>query len=68
VTGDAPYEDFVLFLRGGNSPYIQLPEDEPAIRAHFPQFRIETVVGAGHWVHAEAPQEVVKQLKSLLNA
>lgn len=66
IAGDAPFDDPVLFLRGGKSQYIQLPEDEPAIRTLFPQAGIETVAGAGHWVHAEAPQEVVEHLKSFL--
>jgi len=66
VAGDAPYEESVLFLRGGRSQYIQLPQDEPAIRALFPEARIETVPGAGHWVHAEAPQAVVEHLKLFL--
>lgn len=66
VTGDAPFDDPVLFLRGGQSPYIQLPEDEVVIRNLFPQAGVQTVAGAGHWVHAEAPQEVVAHLISFL--
>jgi len=44
----------VLFLRGGASGYAG-PGTEPAIRAHFPAAEIETVPGAGHWLHAEKP-------------
>lgn len=47
-----------LFIRGGQSDYI-LREDIPAIKEQFPNSRIETVAYAGHWVHAQAPDEVV---------
>src|SRR5690606_37481199 len=45
-----------LFLRGGQSDYI-LREDIPAILEQFPNSAIETVPYAGHWVHAQAPDE-----------
>ena len=41
-----------LFIKGGNSGYIS-QEDESLIRKHFPNSKIETIAGAGHWVHAE---------------
>ena len=34
-------------------------EDRPAITRHFPSARFATIAGAGHWVHAEAPDEFV---------
>lgn len=46
-----------LFVRGGQSDYITR-EDLPAIREQFPNSRVETVPFAGHWVHAQAPDEV----------
>ncbi len=45
-----------LFVRGENSRYI-LPEDWPAIQAQFPNATLETIAGAGHWLHAEKPSE-----------
>ena len=54
-----------LFLRGGNSNYV-LPEDESSIKDLFPNARIETVDGAGHWVHAEAPNAVIEHVKRFL--
>lgn len=50
-------ETETLFIRGGRSHYI-MPEDEADIAATFPNSTIETVEGAGHWVHADKPQEV----------
>ncbi len=43
-----------LFVRGATSDYIQ-DEDAGLITSIFPQARITTIDGAGHWVHAEAP-------------
>lgn len=67
ITGNEVYDAPVLFLRGGNSSYV-LPEDGPAIRDLFPQSRIETVPHAGHWVHAEAPDEVINHINNFLKA
>jgi len=54
-----------LFLKGELSPYI-LPTDIPAIRRHFPEARIKTVPGAGHWVHAENPEFVFNEVLKFL--
>ncbi len=64
----AQYEDFVgaaiktgvyhgptLFVRGGKSQYV-LDEDRILLSQQFPSYQLETVPGAGHWVHAENPK------------
>ncbi|MCB9182909.1 MAG: alpha/beta fold hydrolase [Flavobacteriales bacterium] len=51
-----------LFVRGGQSDYI-LREDIPAIKEQFPRSRVETVPYAGHWVHAQAPDEVTAWIR-----
>lgn len=48
----------VLFLRGGDSPYI-LDEDIPTIKRTFPNATIQTIANANHWVHATQPQAFV---------
>jgi pimeloyl-ACP methyl ester carboxylesterase len=53
-----------LFIRGGQSDYI-MREDIPAIKEQFPNSRIETVPYAGHWVHAQAPDEVITLIRSI---
>ena len=54
-----------LFLRGGRSTYV--PDSaEPAIRAAFPQARIETIAEAGHWLHAEQPRAVEAAVRAFL--
>lgn len=47
----------VLWLRGANSDHVQ-PVDEPVMRSYFPRERLETIPGAGHWIHADQPRAV----------
>lgn len=53
-----------LFVRGGRSAYITR-EDMPQIKEQFPNSRVETVPFAGHWVHAQAPDEVMAYIRSV---
>jgi pimeloyl-ACP methyl ester carboxylesterase len=48
-----------LFIRGELSNYI-LDEDIPEIEELFPDSEFETILGAGHWVHAEAQEEFIQ--------
>jgi pimeloyl-ACP methyl ester carboxylesterase len=34
----------------------------------FPAARIETIPGAGHWLHAEAPDEFLAAVRAFLEA
>ncbi|MCP2027107.1 pimeloyl-ACP methyl ester carboxylesterase [Flavobacterium sp. HSC-32F16] len=49
------FDKAVLFIRGGNSGYIQ-DSDIGAIRQQFPNLKLETIPNAGHWLHAENPK------------
>jgi pimeloyl-ACP methyl ester carboxylesterase len=60
-----PFNGPALFVRGSLSNYIS-EEDFPLIRELFPQARIETVADAGHWVHADKPQELLALLQDFL--
>src|SRR5690606_86996 len=50
------YDGDTLFLGGEKSGYIE-PMDELLIKKHFPKARIKTISNAGHWLHAENPDE-----------
>ncbi len=63
-TGE-PFRGDTLFLRGALSDYV-LDEHVAAIHAHFPAARVDTVAGAGHWVHAEQPQRFVQAARAFL--
>lgn len=59
--GDALPRDIVcevnsLFIRGELSNYV-LDEDFDQIMELFPNGKVETIIGAGHWLHAEKPKE-----------
>ncbi len=51
---EAVYNGDTLFLKGENSGYIGVG-DEQLIKKHFPIATIETISNAGHWLHAENP-------------
>jgi len=60
-----PYDGPALFLRGADSDYV--PADAAgAVRARFPQARIETLTGAGHWPHVEQPAACLAAIRSFL--
>lgn len=51
----------VLFIRGGDSAYIE-DTDIPLIHRIFPYADIETIPGAGHWLHAEQPELLIREI------
>jgi esterase len=55
-----------LFIRGANSRYIQPEKDLDRILELFPAATLETIEGAGHWVHAEKPQELFNHVVRFL--
>jgi esterase len=55
-----------LFIRGAESGYIA-DSDLPQIQKLFPNSRVETIEGTGHWVQAEKPAEFVEVLMKFLN-
>jgi esterase len=55
----------VIFLKGEESDYIPY-EDFNDIRKVFPAAEFITVKRAGHWIHADQPDDVVKNIKRLL--
>jgi esterase len=56
-----------LFIRGANSGYIR-DHDLVTIRDIFPAAQLTTIPNAGHWVHAEAPQEFARVVLDFLRA
>ncbi|MFK7954191.1 MAG: alpha/beta fold hydrolase [Ekhidna sp.] len=59
------FDGETLFIGGGKSDYIS-DEDHSLIKSYFPEAKIETVPAAGHWVHAEKPDELSKLVLSFL--
>jgi esterase len=52
LQSDLIFERPTLFIRGGNSNYIQ-DNDFENIKKHFPNSSFETIPNVGHWLHAE---------------
>jgi pimeloyl-ACP methyl ester carboxylesterase len=60
-----PYQGPALFLRGGASDYVT-PSADADIARLFPKAERGVIDGAGHWLHAEKPQQVIAALKEFL--
>jgi pimeloyl-ACP methyl ester carboxylesterase len=61
----ARYDGPVLFVCGERSDYVR-PEHHGRILALFPRAAFVVVPGAGHWVHAEAPEPFLRALEPFL--
>ena len=66
ISAAGPYDKPALFVRGGRSDYIA-ETDQPSIQAIFTHAEFVTIATAGHWVHAEAPDEFLQNLTAFLN-
>ncbi|HRY32398.1 MAG TPA: alpha/beta fold hydrolase [Bacteroidales bacterium] len=51
-----------LFIRGSDSDYLP-DEDIPVIRKSFPAAQFQTISGAGHWLHADAPLALCRHIR-----
>ncbi len=65
ISNARPFTGQTLFIRGEKSNYIN-PEDEPLMRKLFPQSEIQSIAGAGHWLHAEQPEEFLRLVLNFL--
>lgn len=56
----------ILFIRGQNSAYL---DDcyRSALLSQFPQAKAYVIAGAGHWVHAEKPDAVLRAVQKFLD-
>ena len=65
INAPFPFNGPTLFVRGERSNYV-LDEDLADIKNKFPNMKLETISGSGHWVHAEKPKEFLAIIKSFL--
>lgn len=59
------WEHPALFIPGGNSPYVTEAYRDDLL-AQFPQAKAHVIAGAGHWVHAEKPDAVLRTIRRYL--
>jgi pimeloyl-ACP methyl ester carboxylesterase len=62
----AKYDGDTLFLHGDRSEYIG-EHDEILIKNHFKKALIVSVKNAGHWLHAENPQDFYDEVMAFIN-
>jgi len=69
IMASPTYQDRIevdtLFVRGSKSNYIS-DADLPLLDNLFSQYRLETCHGAGHWVHADKPEELITLFKDFI--
>ncbi len=66
-TSDIPFRGPALFIRGELSPYIR-QDDLAEIGRLFPFSTVESIPGAGHWVHADAPEAFLRVVVRFLRS
>lgn len=66
-TDVSPWGKPTLFIRGAKSPYIAKDNYLNAIHSQFINAEIQTVDNAGHWLHAEKPEQVFSYIQNYLN-
>lgn len=59
------FEKPSLFIRGGASGYVR-DEDWTNIRKQFPNAVLDTIENAGHWLHAQNPDDYYTKTMSFL--
>jgi esterase len=65
LPGDLPVFP-LLFIKGKNSGYLR-KEEFDHIRHFFPHAELTEIAGAGHWVHAEQPDEFLKTIRNFIS-
>ena len=65
IVYDHPFEGPTLFLKGENSRHIN-SDDEIMIKEMYSDVSIKQIDGAGHWVHADNPNDTKEALKQFL--
>jgi pimeloyl-ACP methyl ester carboxylesterase len=66
ISSNNVFKGTSLFIQGADSDYIT-ESDIPALLQHFPHAVYKVVSDAGHWVHADNPEEFLNQLISFLD-
>ncbi len=65
LPADLAFTGPTLFIAGDRSDYIR-PEHRPVIKRLFPRAQLIRIKEAGHWVHAERPQEFLAAVLAFL--
>ncbi|MFC3879063.1 alpha/beta fold hydrolase [Algoriphagus namhaensis] len=66
LESEEKFEGKTLFLAGAKSDYVTDADCED-IYSFFPNYQLIKVPNAGHWLHAEQPTAVIREIKNFLN-
>jgi pimeloyl-ACP methyl ester carboxylesterase len=66
ILTNEPIDVDTLFVYGSKSKYI-VPSDIDDIKAIFPMAKFEEM-DAGHWIHAEQPEQLLSIIRAYLKA
>lgn len=61
------FERPILLVKGGDSPFVKSAHLE-RIKQHFPLYTLQSEKGAGHWLHAEKPEETAERIGQFMVA
>ncbi len=67
INATSVYQGPTLFLKGDRSEYVA-QNDLSEIKRHFPLAEMGTIEHAGHWLHAENPQQFFEKSISFMNS
>lgn len=65
IESEEVFDESTLFIRGGKSKHMT-DGDEEMIHGLFPKAEIKAIENAGHWVHADAPNELLEMVREFL--
>ncbi|TLF43217.1 alpha/beta fold hydrolase [Maribacter aurantiacus] len=65
ISSSENYNGPTLFLKGSKSEYVSNADTEQ-IKRHFPKAHIEVIDNAGHWLHAENPDQFFEKSYNFL--
>ena len=67
INGPADIPAFpLMFIKGENSGYLR-KEEFDSIKHFFPHAELAEIAGAGHWVHAERPDEFLETIRNFIS-
>lgn len=66
IKAPTPFLKPTLFINGGKSDYINAEDKLYGIPALFPNSHVATIPNAGHWVHAEEPEQVFELVEKFV--
>ncbi len=64
---DTTYDGPALFVGGERSRYLQVERDATTIHRQFPAAQIHMIPDAGHWLHADKPDQLLIIMNQFLS-